>query len=175
VTRQHAHQTRFSVNVWAGIIGDHLIGPYLLPERLDGRSYFNFLKEILPELLLNVPVHIRRRMWFQHDGAPAHFRHEVRELLNLTYGEQWIGRGGPIRWPARSPDLTSLDFFLWGHLKNLVYETPVASPENLIAKIVAAAGEIQDDPDMLSRVRQSYVHRYNVCINVGGRSFEQVL
>lgn len=28
-TRTRAAQSRFSVNVWAGIVGDHLIGPYL--------------------------------------------------------------------------------------------------------------------------------------------------
>ncbi|KAJ4430791.1 hypothetical protein ANN_19382 [Periplaneta americana] len=28
------HQHRFSLNVWAGIIGNHLVGPVVLPERL---------------------------------------------------------------------------------------------------------------------------------------------
>jgi hypothetical protein len=26
-------------------------------------------------------------------------------------GARWIGRGGPISWPPRLPDITSLDFF----------------------------------------------------------------
>ena len=30
----HCHQQRFLVNVWAGIVNDFLIGPYLLPRRL---------------------------------------------------------------------------------------------------------------------------------------------
>ncbi|GBM98898.1 hypothetical protein AVEN_1210-1, partial [Araneus ventricosus] len=41
-TRPHAYQKRFSVNVWVGIVGDHLIGPYLLLFRLDGRRYLTF-------------------------------------------------------------------------------------------------------------------------------------
>ncbi|GBL81088.1 hypothetical protein AVEN_83158-1 [Araneus ventricosus] len=28
VEKPHAAQSRFLVNVWAGIVGDHLIGPY---------------------------------------------------------------------------------------------------------------------------------------------------
>ncbi|KAJ4442689.1 hypothetical protein ANN_04278 [Periplaneta americana] len=28
---------------------------------------------------------------------------------------------GPTRWPPRSPDITPLDFFLWGYVKNEVY------------------------------------------------------
>uniref|UniRef100_A0A2H1V4P8 SFRICE_034143 n=1 Tax=Spodoptera frugiperda TaxID=7108 RepID=A0A2H1V4P8_SPOFR len=31
---------------------------------------------------------------------------------------------GPIPWPARSPDLTPMDFYLWGHMKSLVYNEP---------------------------------------------------
>jgi hypothetical protein len=28
---------------------------------------------------------------------------------------------GPVVWPPRSPDLTTADFYLWGHLKSMVY------------------------------------------------------
>ncbi|EZA53536.1 hypothetical protein X777_07004, partial [Ooceraea biroi] len=45
----------------------------------------------------------------------------ARNILNEPFPDRWIGRGGRISWPARSPDLTPLDFFLWGHLKNEVY------------------------------------------------------
>jgi len=31
------------------------------------------------------------------------------------YPNRWIGRGEPQNWPARSPDLTPLEFFLWKH------------------------------------------------------------
>ncbi|KYQ46369.1 hypothetical protein ALC60_14791, partial [Trachymyrmex zeteki] len=44
------------------------------------------------------------------------------------FPQRWIGRRGAIEWPPRSPDLTPLDFFLWGHLKSVVYKTP---PENI--------------------------------------------
>lgn len=27
---------RFSVKVWCGVVGDHLIGPYIFPQRLTG-------------------------------------------------------------------------------------------------------------------------------------------
>ena len=59
-------------------------------------------------------------------------------------------------WPARSPDLIALDFFLLGNMKTLVYETPVESEMDLIARVVAAAGDIADDQAMLSCVQQSF-------------------
>ena len=40
----------------------------------------------------------------------------------------------------RSSDLTCLDFFLWWHMKQLVYETVVETDEDLIARITVAAG-----------------------------------
>ncbi|GBM32012.1 hypothetical protein AVEN_161806-1 [Araneus ventricosus] len=42
---------------------------------------------------------MRSPMWFQHDGAPDHYSIDVRLHLNATYGQQWIGRGGPVLWP----------------------------------------------------------------------------
>ena len=105
------HQIKFSLNVWCGILGGHLIGPVFLPSRLTGNDYLEFLASTLPELLGNIPLASLRNMFFMHDGAPAHFSRAVREYLNGRFREKWIGRGGPIQWPARSPDLNPLDFF----------------------------------------------------------------
>ena len=61
-------------------------------------------------------------LWYQHDGAPPHYSRAVQQLLNEKFKNQWIGRGGPIEWPPRSPDLNPLDFFLWGYIKALVHK-----------------------------------------------------
>jgi hypothetical protein len=65
-----------------------------------------------------------------HDGAPAHFDRVVRDHLHERFHERWIGRGGPVSWPPRSPDLPPLDLYLWGHLKTVVYATPVNDAED---------------------------------------------
>ena len=64
-----SHQHRFSINIWAGIIADHIIGPHLLPNRLTGEIYLTFLRDTLPTLLDTVPLEIRQVMWLQHNGA----------------------------------------------------------------------------------------------------------
>ena len=61
------------MNAWAGILGDRMIGPHIFPGHLTGEAYSAFLDLTLPQLLEDVPLNIRRRMWYQHDGAPAHF------------------------------------------------------------------------------------------------------
>ncbi|GBM45178.1 hypothetical protein AVEN_181071-1 [Araneus ventricosus] len=63
-------------------------------------------------------------VWFQHDGAPAHKTSSVKQYLVEEFGEQITGYVGFQEWPPRSPDLTPMDFFLWGYLKLQVYATP---------------------------------------------------
>ena len=114
-------------------------------------------------------------MWFQHDGAPPHFGNAVRGHLTATSGARWIGRSGPTVWPARSPDLTCLDFFLWGYMKSMVYETDVDSEEDLVARIVSAAGRIRETPGIFGRVREIKARRFTVCLDVNGREFQHLL
>ena len=52
-----------------------------------------------------------------HDRAPVHFALTVRNWLNQHFPNRWIGRGGPILWPVRSPDLNPLDFLFGVSLK----------------------------------------------------------
>ncbi|GFS83580.1 uncharacterized protein TNCV_1657911 [Trichonephila clavipes] len=74
-------------------------------------------------------------------------------------------------WPWRSSALA----FDRQKLKSLVYETPVNSAEELVARISAAAGEIRNTPEMLSNVRRSMKRRCEACITYGGRQFEHLL
>lgn len=76
-----SHQVRFAGRVWAGIIGDYLTGSYLLPQRPISETYRRS-QDTLPLLLEDVSIRIRQPMWFQHDGAPAHFARIVNEYLN---------------------------------------------------------------------------------------------
>ncbi|KAJ4444692.1 hypothetical protein ANN_06489 [Periplaneta americana] len=111
------HQVRFSLNMWAGIIGDRLVGPHVLVNRLTGQAYTNFLENTIPHVLEDTPLINRQHIHFLHDGAPAHFSRTARRYLDRRFPDRWLGRGGPIAWPPRSPDLNPLDFYLWGHLK----------------------------------------------------------
>ncbi|GFX12270.1 mariner Mos1 transposase [Trichonephila clavipes] len=99
------------------------------------------------------------RMWFQHDGSPTHFSADVRNVLDTAYPSRWIGLGGPVNWPARSPDLSCLYFFLCGYMKSLVYVSPVDSDEALVARIAFVAGDIREMPGVFANVRQS-LHRW---------------
>ncbi|XP_070526515.1 uncharacterized protein [Cardiocondyla obscurior] len=171
--RQGSFQYRWSINVWAGVIGNQVIGPYFFPHRLTGIAYKNFFKNELYALLEDVPLQIRRNMIFQHDGAPAHSSAIVREELNERFPDKWIGRGGPIAWPPRSPDLTVLDFFLWGHVKNLVEPRRNGTVDEVREAIVAAFATIS--PDMVQHATRDVYRRANMCVRQRGGHFEQML
>jgi hypothetical protein len=52
-----------------------------------------FLEQSLPALLEDVPLHVRRKLWFMHDGAPAHFSMYAREYLNAVFPARWFFSG----------------------------------------------------------------------------------
>jgi hypothetical protein len=58
---------------------------------------------------------------FQLDRASPHFSRNVRHVLSSWFPNRWTGISGPITWPPRGRDLTSLDFFIWGYVGNMVY------------------------------------------------------
>lgn len=61
---RHVYQQRFSGKMGVNIIIDYLIGPYILPKRLDGRCYQNFLEQIISVLQQNVSIASRNRIGF---------------------------------------------------------------------------------------------------------------
>ncbi|KAJ4446527.1 hypothetical protein ANN_13223 [Periplaneta americana] len=75
------HQVRFSLNMWAGIIGDRLVGPHVLVNRLTGQAYTIFLENTIPHVLEDTPLINRQHIHFLHDGAPAHFSRMARRYL----------------------------------------------------------------------------------------------
>lgn len=170
--REIDHQRRWSINVWGGILGECIVGPFFFNGHLTGQMYYQFLTNDLPVLLLNPPMQAQN-MWLQQDGAPAHYSLQVRALLDNIYTNRWIGRGGPVRWPARSPDLTKLDFFLWGYVKDLVYKEPPTTEQNMRQRIMDAFATIS--PAILRDVDRSFQVRVNKCLEQNGRHFEHLL
>ena len=66
--------------------------------------------------------------------------------------------------PPRPPDLNPLDYFLWGHLKSLVYIIPIENENDLRNRIVASCEAIRNTPGIFERVHQSLRRRLDGCI-----------
>ena len=101
-------------------------------------------------------------------GLPhPHCSMDVRGSLNAIFPHRGIGRDGPIYWPL-SPDLTCLDFFLWGYLKDRVFATLVNDIGELWTQIrhVIATGE------MLTRTLQEFEYMLDIIRATNGEHLE---
>jgi hypothetical protein len=114
-------------------------------------------------------------MWYMHDGALEHFCCAARDVLSNTYHDRREGIGGPTAWPPPSPDFNPLDFYLWGHVKTLVYASPFDNEETFHYRIVDTCQTIPNYPGILERIWWSMVRRVKACIESHGEHFEYLL
>jgi hypothetical protein len=82
----------------------------------------------------------------------------------------WIGRGGPIPWPPRSPDLSPLDFFLCGYIKNIVYAEKIRNIQHLQERIASATETVTRD--MIQKTQQEIEFRLDVSRATKGAHIE---
>ncbi|KAJ1530269.1 hypothetical protein ONE63_005191 [Megalurothrips usitatus] len=141
------YQRKFRVNVWAGIVGNHLLGPVILPGNLNGPMYLEFLQTTLEDMLEEVlPLDLWRDMWFQQDGCPAHWALAVRAYGRTDYGDCEFSL-------QLIPDLTQ-----WDQVLLLVSATVAAMAStllrsfNLVGAVISAL--ILDSQDLTRTLLQ---------------------
>lgn len=57
--RKPAYEVHFKGNIWSYIARYMIVGLYLLPDRLTAQQYRDFLKVVLPDLLVEVLLNVR--------------------------------------------------------------------------------------------------------------------
>ncbi|KAJ8912046.1 hypothetical protein NQ315_016733 [Exocentrus adspersus] len=191
-TLPNASSGRFSVNVWGWISVE---GPgvcWQIDGRLTGENYVNILdnvmlpsvQQIFPDNFVfqhqeledyfdELPLEQERNIVFQQDGAPPHSIGVVTDYLNQRF-HVWIGRNAPIKWPPNSPDLTPLDTFLWGTLKDRVNAHSIENIDHLKELIRTEIRSFNEDYSecitaALERLRRIYVK----CVQLNGGTVEQ--
>ncbi|XP_058810561.1 histone-lysine N-methyltransferase SETMAR-like [Phymastichus coffea] len=170
--REDRSQHRYAVNVWAGVIRDRIVGPFRLPRNLNAGAYLDFLQHDLPALLDDV-LPDQNNIILMHDGAPAHFAQPVRDHLDESYPE-WIGRGGTVEWPARSPDHNPLDYYVWGTCKEAIYSNgPPGNADGCWQAVQEWAENVA--PDQIHRATLQVLRRARLCIQMDRGHFEQCM
>jgi len=159
--------------VWAGILGNRIVGPFFLEERVTAASYTRLLTNDLIDFLEQLPENESDAVIFQQDGHPAHTSHLAVYTLNHLFPGRWIGSRGPRPWPPRSPDLSPVDFFLWGYIKNCLKVNPPQTRPEMVAAIRAAFLTIT--PEMLANMRRNFMKRVVTCAENDGQHFEHLL
>jgi Helix-turn-helix domain (DUF4817) len=164
------------VTAWCAVYAGGVIGPYFFEDAagqtttVNGERYramlTNFFLPEIEELGLE-------DMWFQQDGATAHTAQATTNILKNAFPGRLISRFGDLHWPARSPDLTVPDFFLWGFLKSRVY---INKPDTLQTLKDNIRHECENlSPDILEKVMKNAVKRARLVINSGGGHLSDII
>ncbi|GFV37572.1 DUF4817 domain-containing protein [Trichonephila clavipes] len=134
------------LTVWCALWAGGIIGPYFFKHdeghnvTVNGDRYRAMITNFfIPEL----NNHDVQELWFQQYGATCHTARATINLLKDTFGDRLISRFGPVNWPPRSCDLTPLDYFLWGHVKSLVYADNPQTPDHLEDNIRRGIADIR--------------------------------
>ena len=160
-------QGRTSVNVWCGMINNKILGPIFYNGTLNGQRYLNFLQNEIEVFLDELPLETYRTLIWQQDGAPPHATRAVINFLNERHAE-WIGRRGTIAWAPNSPELSHLDSFFWGHVKNVVYQERNNNIEEIMAKIVNEINRLNRENNILTASLQRLQRSYRCCFENNG-------
>jgi hypothetical protein len=116
------------VMVWVGLTrAGVVLGPHFAERNLDTREYLRIIRYHVIQRDFHVHNIDRNNMWWQQDGAPAHTSNATMQYLRGQFPLRLMSKRGDWPWPPRSPDLVICDFFLWGYLKqqiwNVAYHT----------------------------------------------------
>ena len=80
--------------------------------------------------------------------------------LDLQFPKAWIDRRGPVEWPPRSADLSPLNFYLWGHLKTMVYQVKIRNINYLKDRITTGRHSLTCANACSSTVENAYQYVY---------------
>lgn len=141
-------------------------------ENLSSNKYLEILRTTVSDFLDDLPLNTLVDCWYQLDGAPVHCTNQITEELNQMFEDRWIRRLGPWAWPPRSPDLTPLDFYIWGRIKQLVYQQPITSKEELERKVRETFMSLSANEIHAST--QHVITEILECLKVNGGRFKQL-
>ena len=121
------------VTVWCGFWSRDIIGPFSFENEqgeavtVNGDRYRAMLNEFLFRRIEEEDI---GKIWFQQDGATYHTAEATLDVLGPVFEDRIISRRTEVVWLPRSCDLTPLDSFLWGAVKDTCYAD---KPETIIA------------------------------------------
>ncbi|CAB3374993.1 uncharacterized protein LOC135941959 [Cloeon dipterum] len=150
------------LTVFCAISRAKVFGPFFLTD--DAPEFFYqrlFEESLLPQLSRDG---LPEGAYLQVDLPLSRFSDGLRNLLDTRLSDHWIG---PVSdsmppWPQRSPEMSPLDFFLWGFVHDYVYDSgPVASVAELRHRIARAVSSVPES--LLAQAWDKLNAQYEAC------------
>ena len=84
------------VMAWCGILSDTIVGPYFFEDHVNHHTFGGLLDTVVIDFVDDLPLDTRQKIWFQLDGAIAHYVLATCQKVCNMFRNHWIGRGGPV-------------------------------------------------------------------------------
>ena len=173
------------VTVWCGFWFRDIIGQFFFKNEqaqavtVNNDCYRAMLNEFF---FTKIEEEYIGNIWFQQDNAMYHTAEAALDVLlpvleiALSHPQSWsrlgISPGGDVVWTPRSCDLTPLDYYLWGTVKDKRYAIKTATIDALKDNIREVIGEIQlHTIDML----KNWSDRVGYCIIKRGSHLNKII
>ena len=157
------------VMCWAAIVkGRVIVHWFPNNQSVNGDTYLQLLQSKLwPEVRSYASS-----CWFQQDSATVHTTTSARAWLKDKFSNRVISRLTDRPWPARSPDLSPLDFWFWSVAISEVRRCAPTTLKQLMGVVEELAAAM--DPAEVMRAVSSLRRRAAVCVERQGASVETV-
>ena len=155
------------VGVWCAMSRRRIIGPIFFHHTINAERYWD---EVILPFMNELSRQERQHGYFQQDGAPPHTASVNLSRLKEAFPSRLISTG---IWPPRSPDLSPLDFYLWGTVKEKVFKRKPRNLEEIQQHISEIIQVITQEE--LASVFNNMKKRIELCIRENGGHFQQFL
>jgi len=100
-------------------------------------------------------------------------------ILSIIFYKLRLTTGGllttdPFKGPPRSPGMSVLDYFVWGAIKDEVYNLPLTTKENCMERVTNAFRGLSPNA-IRAATHEQLILRCEKCHEAEGRNFEHLL
>jgi hypothetical protein len=152
--------------VWCAISCGQVYGPYFFEETVNQYNYLDMLKNFFWKAHCQAPNF--KKYYFVQDGATPHTANSVQNYLKSKFSDRFFTKD---IWPPRSPDINPCDFFLWGYLKDRVYNPMPKTVDELKANIKREFKKITEQ--MLKSTFSNFLKRLETIKELDGGHIEE--
>ena len=147
------------VTVWFGYTQKLKIPPFFFNGNVTGYNYRSLLlSHVKPFLITQIKKQYVSARWGYSSHRIRNFRY-----LQKIFKDKLISLHTEFEWPANSPDLSPLDYFLWNEVKTKVYSQPIQDVNQMKELILPAIANIEQQ--ILSNSIENIKHRLSRCVS----------